>query len=128
MWTITQMKGIIMNNQYNIERTSNGGTWLQGEFDASYQSLVDALGEPHNTNIDGKVDAEWVFKLSSKDEVLDGVKFTIYNWKNGDAFWEDGTAVETITNWHIGGTSHRAVTACLEVLSERNVLVANTSY
>jgi hypothetical protein len=81
---------------------STGGTSYEGEMDVSYQDLVEAFGAPHNNGDGYKVDAEWVL------ETPDGVA-TVYNYKTGQNYRPDGTPVEDITDWHIGGNNQRVV-------------------
>ena len=89
------------------------GTSLQGYIYATYADLVAAFGEPH-TNGDGyKVDAEWILQFA------DGTIATIYNYKDGKNYMgDDGEAVESITDWHVGGTSDRARHRVADALAE----------
>ena len=84
---------------HNDTEIQVGGTCLQGYINGHYHDLLETFGEP--TESDGyKVDAEWVL------EFADGTVATIYNWKNGINYWgADGTPVECITEWNIGGIS-----------------------
>ena len=78
------------------------GTCLQGQITANYDDLVRAFGAPLAGD-DYKTDAEWVVRVN--DTVA-----TIYNWKDGPSFCgPDGTPVEQITQWNIGGRSYAAV-------------------
>jgi len=79
-----------------------GGS-LQGYINISYAKLVEALGEPGES--DGyKTDAEWSV------EFVGGDIASIYNYKDGRNYLgEEGLAVEDITEWHIGGTSKDVV-------------------
>jgi hypothetical protein len=75
-----------------------GGTSLQGYIRTSYADLVGCFGEPTHDGDGYKVDAEWVITFA------DGVVATIYNWKDGPNYCgEDGTPVEFIREWHVGG-------------------------
>ena len=106
--------------QHELIPTGNSGTWLQGHVKIQYHQIVKAFGEPHDNPQDGKVDADWKFKVKSKDPVLDGTIFTLYNYKNGHNYRQDGTPTQHITEWNIGGRDPNAVTACLEALEERD--------
>ena len=78
------------------------GTSLQGQITANYADLVTAFGTPLAGD-DYKTDAEWAVQVN-------GTVASIYNWKNGPAHCgPDGTPVEQITRWNIGGRSHAAV-------------------
>lgn len=74
-----------------------GGTSLVGRINTTYDKLVEIFGIP----LDGdghKSDSEWEIQFS------DGNVATIYNYKNGINYnGSDGTPVEEITDWHIGG-------------------------
>lgn len=77
-------------------------TSLQGYIQTSYADLVGCFGQPDPDSIDDyKSDAGWTITFA------DGVVATIYNWKDGPNYCgpEDGTPVEEITHWHIGGHS-----------------------
>ena len=78
------------------------GTSLQGQITAKYDELVRAFGPPMVGDED-KTDAEWAVQVN-------GTVATLYNWKNGPAYCgADGTPVERITQWNIGGRSYAAV-------------------
>lgn len=82
------------------------GTSLRGYVNPfSYAELVAAFGEPMTgTDQGGKVDAEWLIRWP------DGVVATIYNYKDGPNYLGDeGTQVEQITEWHVGGYPHGSV-------------------
>ena len=78
----------------------------QGIITATYEQLVRTFGEPYKGHEHHKVDVEW--------EAAPNVY--IYNFKNGRNYLGDnGTRVEEITRWHIGGTSQEAV----EIVKDR---------
>jgi len=80
------------------------GTCLQGQIIANYAELVRAFGPPMAGDA-YKTDAEW-----HVESYADHTVATIYNWKNGPAYCgPDGTPVEQITRWNIGGRSYAAV-------------------
>ncbi len=60
----------------NGHQPSTQGTSLKGYINATYDQLVDALGEPTfgEESGDGKVQVEWVCEF-------EGEIFTIYDWK-----------------------------------------------
>lgn len=73
-------------------------TWKVGMIKATFRELVDLFGKP-GPGDEEKVDAEWRIKFS------DGTVATVYNYKNGPAYCgKDGTPVERIKEWSIGGT------------------------
>ncbi len=81
---------------------------LQGYINTSYADLVACFGEPQGGFDDYKQDVCWDIKFA------DGVVATIYNWKDGPNYCgEDGTPVEYIREWHIGG--HRGTGAVSRV-------------
>jgi hypothetical protein len=72
---------------------------LQGYLTTTYDKLVSVLGKPGDGDGE-KVDAEWRILFS------DNTFATIYNYKDGYNYnGKDGTPVEQITDWHIGGAS-----------------------
>ena len=68
---------------------------------ATLNELINALGEPHFTDIDEDSDIqyEWRFKIENEGSV-----FSIYDWKEYHEIERD----ETI-EWHIGGISGRGL-------------------
>lgn len=83
----------------SINKADAEGTCLQDYVTVDYKIIVERYGEP--TTSDGyKIDAEWVIEWE------DGQVGTLYNWKNGKNYLgEDGTPVERIIEWNIGGKS-----------------------
>ena len=81
-----------------------GGTSLVGYITCNF-------GEPSKG--DGyKVDAEWDIKWN------DGTISTIYNWKNGDNYNEDGTRTESIVEWNVGGKDDKALNYVLRAIKK----------
>ena len=93
---------------HNDQYIDANGTCLQGYINAHYFQLVDLFGEP--TECDGyKVDAQWVVEFE------DGTVGTIYNWKNGPNYCgADGTPVEYITQWNVGGKNSASPVSDIE--------------
>jgi hypothetical protein len=88
-----------------------GGS-LQETISIGYDELCELLGEPNDDDGsgDGKIDVEWILEF-------DGVDFDIYNWKNGVNYLGfDGTPVEFITDWSIGGSDKAKATELKELL------------
>jgi len=100
---------------HNDKKIAVGGTHLQGEVGATYDELIEMFGEP--TESDGyKVDAEWEIEFKNPNSDTPVIA-TIYNWKNGKNYLGcEGTNVENITNWHIGGFNQDAVLFVKQVL------------
>ena len=95
---------------YPAPGESVAGTFYVGEIETTYQQIVDTFGASHDLLDHGKTDAEWILMTP------DGVA-TLYNWKDGHAYLGDeGTDVEDITNWHIGGRSKAVVDHVREAL------------
>lgn len=84
---------------------NEGMSWLVGAIEADYQSLVNTFGEPNSTGDDYKVSCEWVLRFE------DGTYATIYDWKVSKKYRGDyyGIDAKDNTDWHIGGTTERAV-------------------
>lgn len=105
------------------ENFASSGTSLQGYMNASYDSLVEAFGEPQYTETsgDGKVDIEWNLKITEKD-FGESHDVTIYNWKDYDGGLTART--EQDYNWHIGGRTSLASVYIKEAFEELMAEVA----
>jgi len=101
---------ITHNNDPSLEAD---GSFFQGEIEVSYMKLRDKLGKP-TTADEHKVDAEWIIEFG------DGTIGTIYNWKNGHNYLgtEEGSCIEDITDWHIGGKEKKVVSMIQNLLSK----------
>ena len=78
------------------------GTSLVGHITCNYDDIVKVFGQPNDS--DGyKSDAGWDIKWE------DGTISTIYNWKNGNNYNEDGTRTESIVEWNVGGHEDKAL-------------------
>ncbi|MAS48174.1 MAG: hypothetical protein CL557_12305 [Alphaproteobacteria bacterium] len=97
------------------ERMCSNMTYRVGEIETTYGKLLHSFGKPYPC--DGyKVDAEWTLQFD------DGQVATIYNWKDGHNYLgEDGTSVEDITDWHIGGRKEIVVRRVKEILAREEV-------
>jgi hypothetical protein len=95
--TISKWKNKKTFETHNDTEVGINRTCLQGYINAHYYRLVDFFGEPMES--DGyKTDAEWQIEFE------DGTVATVYNWKNGLNYCgADGTPVEYITEWNVGG-------------------------
>lgn len=71
---------------------------LAGYCRTNYTTLLALLGEPHERDIDGKVNVEWAFRCQ------DGTTFHVYDWKEPSIPREDYW-------WHIGGNNAQALQA-----------------
>lgn len=94
------------------------GSSFKSQITADYKELVALFGEPGEG--DGyKVQAEWIVVL--QDEVGDEYVATIYDWKEGEAYWGtgDGIPAEQVTEWHIGGHSHHGPTLLREYIERK---------
>jgi len=81
----------------------------------TYAQLVKAFGEPNKAEVDNfKTDVAW-------SGFIDGMLFTIYNYKTGKAYLkEQGKAIEDLVgdDWHIGGKELAVVELVIEFLKE----------
>lgn len=99
--------------------TATSGTHLQGKFIMPFDALMIALGDPHYTfdvhrDVENKIDVEWAFELPS------GKVATVYNWKDGHAYnGAQGTPVENITCWHVGGHEMDAMHELVDIINKR---------
>lgn len=83
---------------FRVGNSNVNMTSLQGYIRTSYADLVGCFGEPTDCYDDYKSDAGWDITFA------DGVVATVYNWKDGPNYCgADGTPVEYIREWHIGG-------------------------
>ena len=104
------------------KRDDSNGTSLMGYVKCSYQHLIKRLGQPHLNckvdSIDSKIDVEWILKFK------DGTVSTLYNYKTGPNYLgSDGTQVEQITIWHVGGFTDKSlfkIAKALNVESSNN--------
>ena len=89
--------------QFTTTNVNINMTSLQGYITIDYDKLIDVFGKP-NMGDEYKIDAEWELEFE------DGTVATIYNWKNGKNYLGvEGTPVDDITDWHVGGKTKRAV-------------------
>jgi len=92
----------------------SASTWLQGRIDVEYAKLVKVFGEPISKVDEYKSDAEWHILFE------DGILATIYNYKDGKNYLGDkGMLVKDITEWHIGGKTHKSVINVLYQLERK---------
>lgn len=92
---------------------NNIGTHLVGEFEMPYDELVDIFGEPHSYGSSGdKTDVEWCFEKG-------GVVFTLYNWKDGDCYNDNGRSIESLNEWHVGGKNKNALCIVEEIVIDK---------
>lgn len=84
----------------NVSRNLANGTGLMGYIMASYNQVVQAFGQPFETDED-KTTIEWVV------EFYDGEVATIYDW------WTDQASPQDFPDmpyhWHIGGHHPKVV-------------------
>jgi hypothetical protein len=86
-----------------MDAPDSSGTSLKGYVVATYEQLVNFLGQPTfgEESGDGKVQVEWIVKF--KDDYGGVNLFTIYDWK----FYSRDHIIfpDTMVNWHVGGKS-----------------------
>jgi len=90
-----------------INMNDVNGTSLMGYVTCKYEKLVKVFGEPITDSTGDKVTCEWEGKL-------DGIPFTIYDWKTNVPYKEN-------LNWNIGGYNQKAVNAVKGYLAENNL-------
>lgn len=91
-----QKDPILMNKEPNVV-----GTSYQGKIRATYDTLVEAFGDPTHARLseDGKTNVEWdLFFETAEGSVV----ATIYDWKT------DQDCFEKEYDWHIGGHDFRS--------------------
>lgn len=82
-------------NEFNIPQTIHSS--LQGHIKASYNELLELLGEPtiNEPSGDNKTQLEWVLEFK-------GELFTIYDWKTYDIDY----TINELSRFNIGGCSN----------------------
>lgn len=93
------------------------GTCLQGCLYMDYEKLCEVLGPPNwGATSDHKIDIMWIGWIGEEK----GQPFTVYNWKSGPAYLgTDGTPIQWIKDWHVGGKSYDVFTALDEYISKK---------
>ena len=112
---------IIGYKTHNDEKFGSSGH-LQGYITADYDSLVERLGNPHES--DGyKTDAEWDIKFS------DGMTCHIYNYKTGVNYLgsDEGLEKEEITEWNVGGNDKEALHRVM-ALMKSHIMIESRDY
>ena len=106
------MRTFITHN--DTDRWLSEGTHLIGHITCNYEDIVKVFGKPNGS--DGyKSDAGWDIEWN------DGTISTIYNWKNGNNYNKDGTRVESIVEWNVGGKEQKALNYVLrQIKKSRN--------
>lgn len=93
------------------------GTSYVGCVEASYATLVEAFGEPLDSQTllpDGKTDVLWTILFARKRLA------TVYNWKDGPNYLgAKGTPIPLIRTWHVGACQKEMVRLIAEVLGLR---------
>ena len=90
------------------------GGCLNGKLTATYDKLVELLGNPDLETDTSKTDAEWT--ITFKKEI-----FAIYNWKNGKNYCgEFGDEIEDIIDWNVGGENKEVAKELIELIKSVN--------
>ena len=93
------------------ENLNLDGTGLIGYVEITHKDLVDLFEEPCEGD-KYKIDAEWLLKTPYGN-------VSIYNYKDGKNYCgENGTNVENITNWHVGGSNEDSYKFIIEYISK----------
>jgi len=109
----------LVANPNNYQATC--GTSLQGYIRVRYTDLLATFGKP-GIGDEYKVQVEW--RLEFTDHTTDKtVVATIYDWKQGDTYLGEGngTPVQDITLWNVGGYSIDALYAVSEWLHMHDI-------
>lgn len=84
---------------------------LQGYVRAGYARLVELLGEPIDGDAEDKVTTEWVLVFNGP--AGERVVASLYDWKEYSLRCREVTSYD----WHVGGTSKRAVELVTRLLA-----------
>jgi hypothetical protein len=96
-----------------VDEDQIGRVSYQGMIESSYKNLVKVFGPPEEDDDGYKVDVVWRLLF------YPGVSATIYNYKDGKNYLKsEGTPVEEITGWHVGGDDYQAVRKVKEALEQ----------
>jgi hypothetical protein len=95
----------------SIENANESGTSFKGYINATYNQLVEALGEPtyNEPSGDGKVQVEWVVEF-------EGDIFTIYDWKTYSREYTENE----LKTFNVGGN-----TSAFNFIQEVETLINN---
>lgn len=98
----------------NIQKTNPRGGGREMTIYATYDELVEAIGEPEDvSDVTNKVDVEW-----NVEDSHTGRELAVWNYKNGPNYMgEDGTPPEEIESWSAGGSEELVEDLGLEVES-----------
>lgn len=104
------------NPDLDILETDPQGGGREMTIHASYDQLVEAIGEPEDVSgVNSKVDVEW-----NVEDANSGRCLNVWNYKNGPNYLgADGTPPEDIQSWSAGGSEELAEELGLEVESRR---------
>lgn len=102
------MKYVTHNEKKIVDLFSS----YKGEMSISYAELVKKFGEPKVVN-SGKIDVCWDIEFEN------GIKASIYNWKNGKNYVKD-FVLENNTKWTIGAQKSEALTLIKEIWAEKH--------
>ena len=107
-----QLKNKEVNMRYRILTGINDpDIHYVGEFEANYSTLCKHFGKPQPGSADGKTDAIWYLEFEN------GLKATIYNWKNGKSYLgKAGLDLENIKEWNVGAIDRIVVDYIREML------------
>lgn len=110
--TLTIQANIVRGREADIRHTG-----LVGYLDATYEEIVEAIGEPHLYEDHGaKVDAQWVLMAQGHPDTV----LTIYNYKDGRNYLGDkGLDARQIIQWHLGGRGKAAMEIARALFHER---------
>lgn len=109
------------------EAANVNGTSYKGFFHADYQEIVSAFGPPNSEGDGYKVSCEWVIEFE------DGLVATIYDWKIGKYWSEDGFGgyglePEEIRDWNIGGHTGQVVERVKNILAHHRALSGGNKF
>lgn len=117
---MSQIKTLsLISDPKNYQATC--GSSLQGYIRIRYTDLLQAFGKPGEGD-EYKVQAEWRLIFTDCDTDEDIIA-TIYDWKQGDCYLGEGngTPVQDITLWNVGGYSADALYAISEWLQMHDI-------
>ncbi|MCK9428671.1 MAG: hypothetical protein M0R17_01500 [Candidatus Omnitrophica bacterium] len=100
------------------DEDNSEGTHLIGKINTTYDVLLKVFGKPTSVPEDEQT-AIWIINIEDPEDEYNTIVATVYDWKIGKGYFgEDGLDLEDITEWNVGGKTHRAVELIEKIIEE----------
>jgi hypothetical protein len=95
-------------------------THLVGKINTVFDVLLKVFGKPTRVP-EAEQTVEWTINIEDPEDEYNTIVATIYDWKIGKGYFgEDGLDLEEITEWNVGGKTHRAVELIEKIIDENS--------